>query len=68
MIKKMILLVALSSCTQAPISRTRYSNSNDRIEKCVLRLVEKSGVTAKDAGKTCTRIFRRKMDNIGGRK
>ena len=67
MIKNMILLVALVSCTQAPITRNRASTSNDRIEKCVIRLVENSGVTAKQAGETCIGIFRRKFGNIGGK-
>jgi hypothetical protein len=63
-------LTPLVSCSQLPIQRNKKVNTNDRIEKCVLRLVESSGVSAKDAGETCTSIFRqqRVIDRMENRR
>lgn len=64
MIKYLLLAGLLASCSQFPIERNG-DNSIDRTERCMLRLVEKNGVSATEAEKVCSKVFRRNYDTIG---
>ena len=66
---KQILLIAMmvgfASCSLEPIKRGKKYTAIDRVHWCVLRMVEKNGVSPTEAESVCSRIFRRNMDNIG---
>lgn len=64
----LLLAGLLVSCSGLPTQRSNNYTAIDRIEKCMLRLTEKNGVSPTEAEKVCTNIFRRKYDNIGGNK
>jgi len=63
-----LMMVGFASCSGFPTKRGNNYSSIDRIERCVLRLVEKNGISATEAEKVCTNIFRRSFDNIGDKK
>lgn len=57
------MMVGFASCSGLPVNRN--NSAIDRTERCVLRLVEKNGISALEAEKVYTKIFRRNFDNIG---
>ncbi len=60
----LLLPLFVVSCSQFPIERNG-NNTIDRTEKCMLRLVEKNGVSASEAQRVCEDIFRQRYDTIG---
>jgi len=56
---KLLLILLLTSCSTIPYTRTVGRSNSDRIEQCVYRLIEKSGIDAKTAQESCSKIFRR---------
>lgn len=59
------MMIGFASCSGLPTQRGNNYTAIDRTERCVLRLVEKNGISASEAEKVCTNIFRRNFDNIG---
>ncbi len=62
--KSLILLFALTSCAYSkyPLYREPVKKDKthvDRMNECVLRLIEKNGVNAKTAQEVCEKIYRR---------
>jgi hypothetical protein len=59
-----LMMIGFTACSGLPVKRGG-STSIDRTERCVLRLVENNGISASEAEKVCSRIFRRNYDTIG---
>ena len=66
MIKYVIISLLLTSCavpryTNVEPQRRGYKDKHvsDRIEECVFRLVEKSGIKAQEAQEACSKIHRK---------
>ena len=66
--KYLLLAGLLVSCSGLPVQRSNNYTAIDRIEKCMLRLTEKNGVSPTEAERVCTNIFRRSFDTLGVRK
>ena len=59
------LLAILTSCADLPTKRGKNYTAIDRVHWCVIRMVEKNGVSPTEAESVCSRIFRRNMQDFG---
>jgi len=59
----LLVLFTVISCAGEPISR-EGGTTIDKVEKCTYRLIEKNGISATEAQKVCTSIFRN-IENVG---
>lgn len=62
------MMVSLTSCSLEPIKRNQNNTAIDKIEACVLRLIEKNGVNPTEAEQVCSRIFRKFIEPTQSRR
>ena len=60
----LILPLFMVSCSGYPVKRYA-GTTTEKIEKCMYRLVERNGVTAKEAQEVCEATFRHRELPIG---
>lgn len=59
------LVALITSCADYPVKRGKNYTAIDRTERCMLRLVEKNGISATEAKEVCSDIFRHRYDGLG---
>ena len=62
--KIIAVLLLVSSCSLEPVKRGRVTVS-DRIEQCMTRLIEESGVKPEVAQRVCEDTFKNSVEPIG---
>ena len=63
--KQILLIAIMIAFTSCAFDYGNNYTSMDRVYKCMIRLIERNGISPQDARKVCTNTFLRQMDNIG---